>query len=393
VSDTVYMAWRYLARHRVKTAILVVSIALIVFIPIGLRVLVQRGEAQLTARAEVTPLILGAKGSPLELVLSSLYFAAEVPETILHGAVDEITASGLARPIPLSVRFRAGDHPIVGTTLDYFEFRGLRVAEGRQVTRLGDCVVGAEVARRRDLAPGDFVVSSPESVFDLAGVYPLKMKVSGVLGFTGTPDDHAVFVDVRTVWIIEGLGHGHQDLDRPEAVGAVLSREGGRITANASVVQYNQITDENIDSFHFHGDLSAFPITAVIADPVSPKSATLLLGRYESGETLQVARPRLVMDELLATILTVQNVVVAALVSVAIATLATTALVFLLSLRLRRREIQTMIRIGGARHRVAAILVCEVVGVLAAAVVLAGALTWATDRFGSEVIQTVIMRS
>ena len=55
---------------------------------------------------------------------------------------------------------------------------------------------------------GGHVVSSPESVFDLAGVYPLKMAVVGVLAPTHTPDDDAVFVDVKTAWVIAGLAHG-----------------------------------------------------------------------------------------------------------------------------------------------------------------------------------------
>ncbi len=55
--DSLFLAWRYLAYHRIKTAILVTSITLIVFLPVGLRVLVRQSEHQLTARAEATPLI------------------------------------------------------------------------------------------------------------------------------------------------------------------------------------------------------------------------------------------------------------------------------------------------------------------------------------------------
>ena len=72
--DALYLAFRYLAYHKVKTAILVTSITLIVFLPVGLRVLVSQSEEQLTARAAATPLLVGAKGSPLELALNSLYF-------------------------------------------------------------------------------------------------------------------------------------------------------------------------------------------------------------------------------------------------------------------------------------------------------------------------------
>ncbi|MEE8175380.1 MAG: hypothetical protein V3T97_02080, partial [Gemmatimonadota bacterium] len=64
-----YLAGRYLAYHRWKTITLVGAITLIVYLPVGLRVLVNQSSRQLTARALATPLIIGAKGSPLELVL------------------------------------------------------------------------------------------------------------------------------------------------------------------------------------------------------------------------------------------------------------------------------------------------------------------------------------
>ncbi len=392
MKEALYLAWRYLAYHRIKTAILVTSITLIVFLPVGLNVLVGQSAAELTARAEATPLLVGAKGSPLELVLNSLYFESDAPEITSYGQVLRVDESGLAEPIPLYVRFRSREHPIVGTTLAYFEFRNLRLATGRAMAVLGECVLGARVAASLGIGPGDTVVSSPESVFDLAGVYPLRMRVVGVLEPSHTPDDLAVFVDLKTAWIIEGLGHGHQDMAAPEAAAGVLSREENRITANASVVQYNEITEENIDSFHFHGDLAGNPITAIIAVPHSEKSGVLLMGRYQGdGEPSQIVRPVAVMNDLLDTILTIQSYVVAAILIVAVATLATAALVFLLSLRLRKREIETMVKIGGSRLSVAAVLVSEIVVVLVLGVALAGGLTLLTSRFGSAAIRTFIL--
>jgi len=392
VTRTPYLAWRYLVYHRIKTAILVTSIALIAFLPVGLRVLVAQSASELTARASATPLLVGAKGSPLELALSSLYFDADPPETMAYEEVLRVAESGLAEPIPLHVRFRSRRYPIVGTTLEYLDFRELSLARGRPFAVLGECVVGAAVAATLDLEPGDEVISSPESVFDLAGVYPLKMKVTGVLEPRYGPDDHAIFADLKTTWIIEGLGHGHQDLAAPEAASAVLAREDGRITANASLVQYNEITAENIDSFHFHGDLSRHPVTALIAVPPDAKSGVLLMGRYEGdGKSAQILRPREVMDELLDTILTVQSYVVAAMLIVAVATLATASLVFMLSLRLRRREIETMMKIGGSRLGVASLLVAEVVVVLTLAAGLAAGLTLLTSHYGSLLIRSLVL--
>ena len=64
-------------------------------------------------------------------------------------------------------------------------------------------VIGADVAKQLSLKTGDSLISTPETVFDIAGIYPLKMNIVGVLKQSHTPDDRAVFVDLKTAWIIE----------------------------------------------------------------------------------------------------------------------------------------------------------------------------------------------
>ena len=390
--DILYMAWRYLAYNRIKTIILILSITLIVFLPAGLKILVGQSAESLTSRAEATPLIIGAKGSPLELALNSLYFESDTPPKVTFAESKRVTDSGLATAIPLYTRFKARQFPIVGTTLDYFTFRNLDVSKGRKMAVLGECVIGADVANSLKLAPGQHIVSSPESVFDIAGVYPLKMKVVGILSPTGTPDDRIVLVDLKTAWIIEGLAHGHQDMSKPEAAAGVLKREGNTVIANASVMQYNEITPDNMDSFHFHGDTSGFPITTIIAVPNDEKAGTLLQGKYLADEErVQIVEPSTVMDELLGTILTVQNYVIAAVVVIGFSTLMTAVLVFMLSLRLRKREIETMHRIGGSKARVLGLLSTEVTVVLLLGFSFAGLLTLLASQFGAQLIRLFIL--
>ena len=171
--DSFYIAWKYIVYNRIKTAVLIASITLISFLPFALQLLLNESERQLMSRAVTTPLVVGAKGSALDLVMNTLYFDDEVPELITLEASNRVMDTNLALPIPLYVRFRARGNPIVGTTLDYFEFRGLQVAQGRQLAVLGDCVLGAKVEEELGLKPGDSLVSSPETLFDLAGIYLL----------------------------------------------------------------------------------------------------------------------------------------------------------------------------------------------------------------------------
>ena len=251
-------------------------------------------------------------------------------------AVDRIWDSELALPIPLHTRFNARGYPIVGTTLDYFDFRELDVESGRHLAVLGECVVGARVARELKLKPSDSLVSSPESLFDLAGVYPLKMKVVGVLEKAHTSDDLAVFVDLKTAWVIQGLGHGHQDVTLLTDPSLVLKRSESNVAATAKLYHYTEISDKNIDSFHFHGNTDSYPITAVIAVPDDEKSGTILQGRYMAKEeTQQILRPDEVIDGLLQNIFRIKNVLDAVVSVVALATILAIVLVFALSLRLR----------------------------------------------------------
>jgi putative ABC transport system permease protein len=74
--NALYLAWAYLRFHKVMSAVLVLALALIVVVPLATRILLQTSERQLTARAEATPLVLGARGSALDLIMNGLYFTS-----------------------------------------------------------------------------------------------------------------------------------------------------------------------------------------------------------------------------------------------------------------------------------------------------------------------------
>ena len=387
MTGALFLGWRYLAHHRFKSGILIASITLMVFLPAATRLLVEDSATALTARANQTPLILGARGSELELVLNTLYFHAESPAEFENQYFVEAQSTELADFIPIHSKFHSQGAPIVGTSLEYFEFRGLRIADGRQMGLLGECVIGANVAARLELQPGDSIISSPETVFDIAGVYPLKMTIAGVLEPEGSADDDAVFVDVRTAWIIQGLGHGHTDLADPGAGAAVLSRRDDVITANASLAQYAEITRDNVSAFHFHGSADSFPLTSVIAAPPDQKNAALLRGRYQDNELFQLVVPGNVLDDLLKTVFAVQNYVILGLAILSFATVAVITLVFLLSQQLRKGEFHTLLRIGASRGYIATLMASEIGFVFLISVLLAATLTAVTRYYAMQILQ------
>lgn len=392
MSDLLYLSGQYIRHHKNKLAILIFAITLVSWIPIAIQSIVDQTAKQLLDRASNTALVIGAPGSPLELALGSLYFRAQTPETLSYAELQRVEETGLARAIPLYYRFNAQGHPIVGTHPDYLEYRKLQFAKGRPAVLLGEAVLGANVARESGLDIGDFVISSPENVFDIAGVYPLKMPVVGILKPAFSPDDQAIFVDLKTSWVIQGLGHGHQDLNSQKAAGQILKKEGDNIVANASVRQYNEITPDNIGSFHFHGDNHKHPISAILPVTKNEKHAALLLGMYqEERDDVQIVRSQRVISELLDTVFTVRNYIIIGIAAVAIATFVIALLVFLLSLRLRQGERFTLSRIGASQSQIFLLMASEIATVLLVSACLSALLILATQRFGMQLLQKLLL--
>jgi putative ABC transport system permease protein len=373
------MAWRYQLFHKERTVVLIAAITLITNLPLSEHILLRASETQMLARSKLSPLIIGQKCSSLDLVLNTLYFTSYPPAVIPMGVADRVYASDLAYAFPVYYHFVARGFPIVGTTVDYFDFRQLDIAAGRMLAVLGDCVLGATVASTLGLEPGDTLLSAPENAFDLAGVYPLKMQVVGVLHASHTPDDRAVFVDVKTAWVIEGLGHGHTDLATTTDPQNIIKHQNGTIVASAKVVQYTEITPANIDSFHFHGNTATFPLTAILAVPHDDKSATLLRGRY-LGETLpsQIVRPTEVIAALLQNVFKFKQVLDIIFTVVSVAMLLAIVLIMTLSLRLRQPEIETMYKLGCSRLKMTELVAAELGSIALVSLILTAGLTVAT---------------
>lgn len=362
------LAARYVLRHRFQSALLAGALGLVFALPLCLRVLIDHAQRELRSRAASTPQVVGSRGSALDLMMTALYFKRENLTPLPFGALAELRENPAISTIPLHARYHAQGAPIVGTDLDYFSFRGLRIASGKTLTRLGDCVVGARLARERGLQPGGHVFSSPEQAFDMAGVYPLKMRVTGILTPNGTPDDDSVFVDLKTAWLIEGRSHGHDDLGADKAV--VLGQKDKNIIGNAAVVMFNEVTDANIGSFHFHGDTATFPLSAILVLPRGAKAEALLAGHFARSKDQQLIRPRDEMESLLAQLVRLEGFAASALLLTATAALFVTTLVFALSFRLRRREFQALAEIGVSSGSLIFVRALEVVLIALAAAIL-----------------------
>jgi putative ABC transport system permease protein len=207
----VRLAAAYLASRPLLTALNVTMLALGVATIAFLLLVTSQAEDRLTRDAKPVDLVVGAKGSPLQLILSTV-FHADVPT----GNIDLAQAQAIARnpmiasAIPLALGDSYRGHRIVGTETAYLDLYGARLAQGVLFAGEMEAVVGSEVARRHGLAVGASLVGA----HGLAAAGPAHeahpYRVVGILAPSGTVVDRLVLTSVESVW------HVHEEHATPK---------------------------------------------------------------------------------------------------------------------------------------------------------------------------------
>ncbi|MFI4862510.1 MAG: ABC transporter permease [Phycisphaerales bacterium JB063] len=356
-----HLALRYMRHHKAKAVVMVAAVTLTLLLPMAVTVFVKAYEKKLGQRADATPMVVGAKGNRFDLVLQALYFRAGRVDTVEMKLVREIDAQADADAVPLHVRYTAGDAPVVGTWLDtYVPFRGLALRTGAWPKRMGQAVLGSAAAQRLGIGVGDTLTTDQQNPYDLAHNMPIRLRITGILQPTYSPDDDAVWVELDTAWLIGGHAHGHN----PDA----HNNEATHRAANMAV----EVTDDNAHTFHFHGDPDQLPVSAIIVRPHTDKARTLLNARLNQNTPgVQALDPPTVMDELMGIVLQIKRFFDANLALVAAATAMLLGLIVTLSLKLRANERHTLHMLGCGRWLIVQTQAIELAIVLGASTLLA----------------------
>jgi putative ABC transport system permease protein len=197
------LAWSYLRARPLGTLLIVVLLALGVA-TIGFVWIVngQLGVA-LHRDARGIDLVVGAKGSPLQLILSAVYHLDAPTGNIPRKSAQEIARDPLVkRVVPLSLGDSFRGYRIVGTTPDYFELSGGSLAEGRLWTGRMEAVLGATVAAHAGVGIGARFVGS-HGLTEGGPVHGDSVyTVVGVLKPAGTVQDRLVLVNSESVWFV-----------------------------------------------------------------------------------------------------------------------------------------------------------------------------------------------
>ncbi|MFI4881501.1 MAG: hypothetical protein ACIAQU_02825 [Phycisphaerales bacterium JB064] len=380
------LIWWHAWRHRGRSVLLVLCVAVAVLVPLLSRSLAARFESSLRARAEMAPLVVGARGGRFDLVLASLYFRSAPIDTLEFQQFEKLAGEPMALAVPIHARFTAGGDPVVATDITYFQRAGvaLPLAEGRLFSGLGEAVIGAASAQRHGLGPGDSILSDQREAYDIAKAAPVRLMVVGVLAPTGTSDDEAFFVDLETAWLLEGFSHGHDDASAIERPDLVIARQGDKVALSEALRTYQEVTEANAESFHVHGSRDAFPLTAVLLYPRDERAETILTARLNAQDGMQAIDPTAVVDELIAFVVRLRLVFDAISVVLAASTGALIALIATLGYRLRADELRTLADMGASRRTGAVLVAGELLVLIGTGMTMAVGLAWIALEIASR---------
>lgn len=197
------LAWAYLQRRPLSTALVVVLLAVGVAVVTLTLLLAHELESRLHRDAAGVDLVVGAKGSPLQLVLAGVYHVDVPPGNIPLAAIHQLRADlRVTSVIPLSLGDNLRGFRIVGTEPLLIDLYGGGLAHGALWTAPLDAVLGSDVARATGLAVGGTFAGAHGLAAGGGEHGDARYRVTGVLAPTGTVLDRLILTGIESVWAV-----------------------------------------------------------------------------------------------------------------------------------------------------------------------------------------------
>ena len=336
------------ARFRRTSLLLTVfTIAISVTLLLGVDKIRKESKTSLLNTVSQTDLIVGARSSPTNLLLYSVFRIGNATNNVTWETYQSIAEQDeIAWTVPISLGDSHRGFRVMGTSLDYFEFyrygdeRPLTLDEGERFEAVYDTVLGADVANELGYELGDEIIIAHGLVSaDFAEHDDKPFTVVGILDKTGTPVDRTVHVSLAGIEAI------HVDW-----------QDGGRSAVTLTAEQALQL------------DLTPTSITAFMVG-LENRAQTFQVQRQInefSGEPMSAILPGATLAEFWRTISTIEQilfVISGFVLAVGLLGMLTT---ILSTLNERRREIAVLRAIGARASHVVMLIVLETVLVVTA---------------------------
>lgn len=180
-------------------------------------------EEKLNNNSKDIDLVVGAKGSPLQLILSSIYYIDFPTGNIPLKEANELSRSPFVkRATPLALGDNYNGVRIVGTDSNFISLYGLKLASGKFWSANLEATLGVNVAKEQKLKIGD-TFNGSHGLTNNADVHDhQRYKVVGILTPQGNVTDNLILTNVASVWQMHEDPHDHKEDDKHEITSLLI---------------------------------------------------------------------------------------------------------------------------------------------------------------------------
>ncbi|MEQ8812986.1 MAG: FtsX-like permease family protein [Imperialibacter sp.] len=210
------LSWKYIKGKPLSTALNVLLLSFGIGIIVVLLLVSQQVQEKLSENASGIDLVVGAKGSPLQIILGSIYHIDYPTGNIPLKEAEKLSKNRLVKNvIPLALGDSYKSLRIVGSTRGFADLYGLMLDQGTLWEDDYEVTLGAAAAQTLSLAVGDTFFGEHGMADGGEAHETHAYKVVGILQPTGKVVDNLILTSIPSVWLMHGhdeAGDGHENL-------------------------------------------------------------------------------------------------------------------------------------------------------------------------------------
>ncbi len=286
------LSWKYLSFRPLSTGLNAILLAFGLAIITVLLLVQHQFEQKMTRDAAGIDLVVGAKGSPLQLILSSVYHIDFPTGNIKMEEAQRISRSRLVKQIiPLAMGDNVQGLRILGTNHDYLDLYGVKFAAGKAWEKPFEVTLGAESAQILGLKLGDSFSGSHGISVGSHDHDQHAFTVTGILAPSGKVVDRLVLTSIESVW------YTHDEESKAEPDTTAQGEE--------EALAVEEAPELGIDPHLQPVTARGFPVsdqdrevTTLLVRYRNPMAAIQLPRMINSGTSMQAASPAFEMSRL-----------------------------------------------------------------------------------------------
>ena len=260
------------------TFLSIFSLSISVGLLLGIQQLDSSIQNQFTNTLGNIEMVVGAKGSPLQLVLSSILHLDNPTGNIKYSEVEKLAKNPLVKTaIPISYGDNYKGYRIVGTTTAFSKIYKAQLLKGKEVENSMEVVLGNDVAKKLNLQLGDTFLSSHGLTENAIEEHEKSFTVVGLYKPTYKVIDKLIVTNLSSIWDV----HNHEENEIEEAPDEEHREE--------------KVHEEHEHHDHKHEDKE---VTSILVSFRNPMGLMTMPRNINANSTMQAALPKYELDRL-----------------------------------------------------------------------------------------------